>query len=101
MLGVEQALNPPGACIRSGLGSRFGGWTGALGDFYRLLGGSMRIGNRLGGSVLCSIVVLATAPWSIGANFAEKVVTVPLGGSISNQSGDRHFGVYIPTRFGG
>src|SRR5215212_3520112 len=61
----------------------------------------MRIGNRLWGSVLCSIAVLAYVPWSLAANLADKVVTVPLGGSLSSQSGDHHYGVYIPTRFGG
>jgi hypothetical protein len=61
----------------------------------------MRIGNRLGGSVFWSIVVMISAPWAFGATATERVVQVPLGGSLSDQSGDRHFGVYIPTRFGG
>ena len=35
------------------------------------------------------------------ARTAEHVTTVPLGGSLDGQSGDRYFGVYVPTRFGG
>ena len=61
----------------------------------------MRIGNRLGGSVLWSIVVMISAPWALGAVATERVAQVPLGGSLSGQSGDGHFGVYVPTRFGG
>ena len=47
----------------------------------------MRIGNRLGGSIFCSIVVLASAPLIMGAA-TEKVLTVPLGGSLANLSGE-------------
>ncbi|AGA25510.1 hypothetical protein [Singulisphaera acidiphila] len=61
----------------------------------------MRIGNRLGGSVLWSIVVMISAPWALGAVATERVAQVPLGGSLSGQSGDRQFGVYVPTSFGG
>jgi len=61
----------------------------------------MRIGNRLGGAVIWSIVVMISAPWALGALATERVVQVPLGGSLSDQSGDRHYGVYVPTRFGG
>jgi hypothetical protein len=59
----------------------------------------MRIGNWLGGSV---IVTLATIHGMAAAQgTAEHVTTVPLGGSLDGQSGDRYFGVYVPTRFGG
>ncbi|MBV8317733.1 MAG: hypothetical protein JOZ53_22560, partial [Planctomycetaceae bacterium] len=61
----------------------------------------MRIGNRFGGAVLLSVVALISAPRASGADGVERVQTVPLGGSLPDQSGDRHFGVYIPTRFGG
>ena len=61
----------------------------------------MRIGNRFGGAVLWSMVALISAPWALGADGVERVQTVPLGGSLPDQSGDRPFGVYIPTRFGG
>ena len=36
-----------------------------------------------------------------GAQTTERVTTVPLGGSLDGQTGDRYFGVYVPTRFGG
>src|SRR5262249_38712170 len=35
------------------------------------------------------------------AGVAERVQPVPLGGAISEQEGDRQFGVYVPTQFGG
>ncbi len=61
----------------------------------------MRIGNRLvgivGGSVLA--VLAATAHNRAGA--AEQVQPVPLGGSLAGQKGEKFFGVYVPTRFGG
>ncbi len=31
----------------------------------------------------------------------QRVQPVPLGGSLSEQSGDRYFGVFVPTRYGG
>jgi hypothetical protein len=61
----------------------------------------MRIGNRLSGAVFWAIVATATATVSAGAGAAERVQPVPLGGAISEQVGDRHFGVYVPTKFGG
>ncbi|MBV8381302.1 MAG: hypothetical protein JOZ63_01770 [Planctomycetaceae bacterium] len=61
----------------------------------------MRIGNRFGGAVLWSMVALISAPWALGGDGVERVQTVPLGGTLADQSGDRPFGVYIPTRFGG
>jgi hypothetical protein len=59
----------------------------------------MRIGNWLGGSVIWALT--ATMSMAAGAGTAEHVTTVPLGGSLDGQSGDHHYGVYIPTRFGG
>ena len=47
------------------------------------------------------MVALISAPWAARSGGAERVQTVPLGGSLPDQSGDRHFGVYVPTRFGG
>src|SRR3954469_13386522 len=64
-----------------------------------VLGGSMRIGNRLGGSAIWAFVAVVGA--SAGAQAAERVTKLPLGGSLDGQTGDRHFGVYVPTRFGG
>jgi len=59
----------------------------------------MRIGNWLGGSVIWAVVAMSNPAASAGT--AEQVTTVPLGGSLGSQSGDRYYGVYVPTRFGG
>ncbi|MFO0889710.1 MAG: hypothetical protein U0790_11295 [Isosphaeraceae bacterium] len=59
----------------------------------------MRIGNRLGGTLIG--VVVAALGLTTAAQAADRVTIVPLGGSLENQSGDHHFGVYVPTRFGG
>jgi hypothetical protein len=58
----------------------------------------MRIGNRLGGSVLWALVAVTAATG--GAHAAERA-RVPLGGTLDGQTGDQYFGVYVPTRFGG
>ena len=45
-----------------------------------------------------AVLGMATA----SAQAAERVTTIPLGGSLAGQqSGDHYFGVYVPTRFGG
>src|SRR3954454_9548261 len=59
----------------------------------------MRIGNTLGGAVAWIIVAAASVFTSAGA--AERVQPVPLGGTLAGQSGERNFGVYVLTRFGG
>jgi hypothetical protein len=59
----------------------------------------MRIGNWLGGWVIW--VLVATISVAANADTAERVTTVPLGGSLDGQSGEHYYGVYIPTRFGG
>ena len=59
----------------------------------------MRIGNWLGGSVIWALA--ATMSMAASAGTAEHVTTVPLGGSLDGLSGDHHYGVYVPTRFGG
>ena len=87
----------PRAVVAQGCGAKRERWA----NYYRLLGGSMRIGNRLGGAVVWAIVATASATGRRGAGAAERVQPVPLGGSLADQSGDRHFGVYVPTRFGG
>jgi hypothetical protein len=61
----------------------------------------MRIGNRLGAAALAAVAATAGATLAVGADGAQRVQPVPLGGSLSGQSGDRHFGVYVPTKFGG
>ncbi len=38
---------------------------------------------------------------ALGAGASEEVKHVPLGGSLTGQLGDRYYGVYVPTRFGG
>ncbi len=59
----------------------------------------MRIGNWLGGSVL--VAWLAMVGVQATAGEPERPISVPLGNPLAGQSGDRHYGVYIPTRFGG
>jgi hypothetical protein len=59
----------------------------------------MRIGNWLGGSVIMALATIHVM--AATARTAEHVTTVPLGGSLNDQFGDRYFGVYVPTRFGG
>ena len=59
----------------------------------------MRIGNQLGGVLVWVLAVAMSGP--AGAQTAERVTTVPLGGTLGGQAGDRYFGVYVPTRFGG
>jgi hypothetical protein len=59
----------------------------------------MRIGIRLGGCVIGAF--FAFLGMATGAQAAERVTTLPLGGSLAGQNGDHFFGVYIPTRFGG
>ena len=59
----------------------------------------MRIGIRLGGSVTWALIAVLGV--TAGAQAADRVTTVSLGGALENQSGDHHFGVYVPTRFGG
>ncbi len=61
----------------------------------------MRIGNRLGGWMVLAIAAAVTATTTEGAAAAERVRPVPLGGTLADQTGDRAYGVYVPTRFGG
>ena len=56
----------------------------------------MLIGNRL-----AVLVLLALAATSSAAQDSQCAKSVPLGGSLDGQSGDRVYGVYVPTRFGG
>src|SRR5262249_10105624 len=43
----------------------------------------------------------ATMNVAAWAQATERVTTIPLGGSSGGETGDRYFGVYVPTRFGG
>jgi hypothetical protein len=61
----------------------------------------MRIGIRLSGALFWAIVAMASATYSSVAGAAERVQPVPLGGAISEQTGERYFGVYVPTMYGG
>jgi hypothetical protein len=61
----------------------------------------MRIGDWLGGAVLGAVVALGSVVLEARASVLERVQPVPLGDALTHQSGDRHFGVYIPTRYGG
>ena len=61
----------------------------------------MRIGNRLVGRVAGVIVAALAATSAPRAVADEQVQPVPLGGSLTGQKGDKYFGVYVPTRFGG
>ena len=60
----------------------------------------MRIGNRLVGAVALAVAASVSAAGSV-ASAADRVQPVPLGGTLSGQTGDRAYGVYVPTRFGG
>ena len=59
----------------------------------------MRIGNWLGGTVIWAFA--AAMGVAANAGTAEHVTSVPLGGALSGLSGEHHYGVYVPTRFGG
>ena len=62
----------------------------------------MRIGIRLVGIIAGVLVVAMTAATiTVAAAPSEEVKHVPLGGTLTGQTGDRYFGVYVPTRFGG
>ena len=61
----------------------------------------MRIGIRLVGIIAGAAIVAMTATTAPAAGTGEEVKHVPLGGTLTGQTGDRYFGVYIPTRFGG
>lgn len=60
----------------------------------------MRIGSRIGVR-MAWVIVAMSATFARGGINADRVQPVPLGGSLANQIGDRAYGVYVPTRFGG
>jgi hypothetical protein len=61
----------------------------------------MRIGSMIGGAMVAAFVAALYAMDASGAEAGQRVASVPIGGTLSNQVGDRAYGVYIPTRFGG
>src|SRR4051812_35460889 len=103
VLGYRAGGRSPGPLQPIGRGSLWAvrGMDGRSGRILSVMGGSMRIGNRLSGAVFWALVATATALVPAGAGAAERVQPVPLGGAISDQTRDRYFGVYIPTAYGG
>ena len=61
----------------------------------------MRIGNRLGAAAFAALASVAFGAGRAGAGDEQRVTPVPLGGSLNAKSGEKYFGVYVPTRFGG
>jgi hypothetical protein len=59
----------------------------------------MRNGNWLGESVLWALAAMMGL--AAEARASERATAVPLGGVLQGQTGDRYYGVYVPTRFGG
>ena len=66
-----------------------------------LSGGSMRSGIRVGVAAVGVILAAAAARGASAADPINRVRPVPLGGALVGQTGDGHFGVYVPTKFGG
>lgn len=60
----------------------------------------MRKVDRRRGLMAGAVLALVVACGS-RAHAVERVQPVPLGGSIAGQQGEKFFGVYVPTRFGG
>lgn len=61
----------------------------------------MRTGSRLGGAAAWAAIALVVAGTGAATEPQERVQPVPLGGSLTGQEGDRFYGVYVPTRYGG
>jgi hypothetical protein len=61
----------------------------------------MRFGNGLGTAAVGVVLASISAHLATRADEPRRLKAVPLGGSLTVLSEDRHFGVYIPTQFGG
>ena len=61
----------------------------------------MRIGIRFSLAILGASLAAIAANSTVGAEPLKQVQPVPIGGSLSGQSGDQYFGIYVPTKFGG
>src|SRR5262249_27825856 len=61
----------------------------------------MRFGNRLGTATLALFLVTITTCLAARADEPSGFRALSLGGSLAASPDDRHFGVYVPTRFGG
>src|SRR5262245_363501 len=74
------------------------------GETETVMGGSMGMRIKLGGAgavtALLAFCIGFTNAKGLSAD-EQKRILVPLGGAVENLSGDKHFGVFIPTRFGG
>ena len=62
-----------------------------------LQGGSMRFRIVL----LTAVTVVGLASISGGQEVLARLKSVPLGGTLAVEFAERHFGVYVPTQFGG
>ena len=64
---------------------------------YRFFGGSMRIGNRLGGTVFWSLLVSLSVSWASGLRL-EYGQACPRRRTHTSQNGDRFYGDLHPRR---
>jgi hypothetical protein len=61
----------------------------------------MRFRISLGAAAGSLVFGLTVAHWVIGSDDTNRIQAIPLGLSLEGQSGERCFGAYVPTRFGG
>jgi hypothetical protein len=61
----------------------------------------MRSGNWRVGSIAWAWIAVLGVVFTTEAQAAERVITIPLGGSHRGQADHQYYGVYVPTRFGG
>ena len=61
----------------------------------------MRFRFSLGAAAGSLVFALTVAHWVNGSDDNNRIQAIPLGLSLGGQSGERCFGAYVPTRFGG
>jgi hypothetical protein len=61
----------------------------------------MQFGDSLRNAMTCAMFVTCLCTWPRVGTGAERVRPVPLGGILAGQVGERDYGVYVPTRYGG
>src|SRR4051794_20153035 len=61
----------------------------------------MRLGLSLGKTAVGFVLASTVAHWVLGSDDLKRVRPIPLGLSLGGQSGERSFGVFIPTWYGG
>ena len=61
----------------------------------------MRFRNSLGAAAGSLVFALTVAHGVLGSDDTNRIQAIPLGLSLGGQSGERCFGAYVPTRFGG